>query len=160
MLIGVPVSISVCPKPYDQSKVPPSYLKGSSPFTYTLSNSSFMFVTPSSSTVQSTLPLAPPSYHHHINQYQQPTDRWWDSLELPGMLNAVLCRVTQCDALYEVDDQRFLILILVNEKRRCRDGNASLKSTETREELSTTCNPKMVSYMLFYSLTIVTRAPQ
>ena len=31
------------------------------------------------------------------------------------------------------------IYFLVNEKRKCRD---TLKSTETRDELSTTCNPK------------------
>ena len=41
-----------------------------------------------------------------------------------------------------------MIIILVNEKGDVGMVNASLKSTETGEELSTNCNPKIMSRCL------------
>ena len=41
-----------------------------------------------------------------------------------------------------------IMRLLVNEKGDVQWLNASLKITETREELSTTCNPKVMSRCL------------
>ncbi len=84
--MGVPASISICPKPYDQSKMPSSYLKGSSAYTYTQSSSSsFMFLTPSNSSniFQSAFSMSVPGQQQPL-LHNQSLRNWWDCLELPG----------------------------------------------------------------------------
>ena len=65
---ATPVSISTCPKSYDQSKVPVSYLKSSSPYLHSTT-------TTSTNSTSKTFPA---------QQQQQQVEKWWDSLALPG----------------------------------------------------------------------------